>query len=345
MTKSKVVMIVSNPQVPHNREDYERIGAELLNIPCETEDEIVEATKDADFVITMMKPLSRRAMENMKQCRMIYNLGTGYEAIDIEAATDNGICVSFPGGYCSREVAEHTMGLILACARKICRLDRAVRAGKWDSYEKREVRTRILPPMFQLRGHRLGLVGFGRIAQQVVPMAKGFGMRIIAHDPYISSGLYDELGVEEAPLDSIIEDSDFISIHAAFTSNSKHMFNAELFKRMKSTAYLINCARGDFVDEEALCRAVEEGEIAGAGLDVLEKEGIMPDARLLQLENITITPHTAFYSMESRELFAWRPFEDVSLVMRGYWPKCLINPAVKEVYEARWGPLKDDPGN
>ncbi|MCF8111773.1 MAG: C-terminal binding protein [Desulfobacteraceae bacterium] len=341
MTKSKVAMIVSNPQVPHNREDYERIGADFVNVPCETEDEIVEATKDADFVITMMKPISRRAIENMKQCRMIYNLGTGYEAIDLDAATDNGICVSFPGGYCSQEVAEHTMGLILACARKICRLDRAVRAGKWDSYEKKEVRTRILPPMFQLSGQTLGLVGFGRIAQKVVPMARGFKMRILAYDPYVSSNLFDELGVKEASLDYIMENSDFISIHAAFTQDSKHMFNAKRFKKMKNTAYLINCARGDFIDEKALCRAVEEGEIAGAGLDVLEKEGIRPDHPILQLENITITPHTAFYSMESRELFAWRPFEDVSLVMKGFWPKCLINPAVKEVYTAKWGPLKD----
>ncbi|MFW5908310.1 MAG: C-terminal binding protein [Desulfosalsimonas sp.] len=341
MEKSKVVMIVSNPIVPHDKSDYDKIGAEFVNIPCETEDDIIEATKDADFVITMMKPLSRKAIENMKQCRMIYNLGTGYEAIDLDAATDNGICVSFPGGYCSLEVAEHAMGLILACARKICRLDRAVRAGKWDSYEKKEVRTQILPPMFQVKGRTLGLVGFGRIAQKIVPMAKGFSMKVVAYDPYIPSDLFEELGVEQVSLDYIIENSDFISLHAAFTSDAKHMFNMEQFKRMKDTAYLINCARGDFINEEDLCRAVKEGEIAGAGLDVLQKEEVRPDSPLLEPENITITPHTAFYSMEARQLFAWRPFEDISLVMKGYWPKCLLNADVKDAFAAKWGQLED----
>jgi D-3-phosphoglycerate dehydrogenase len=278
----------------------------------------------------------------MKQCRMIYNLGTGYEAVDLDAATNNGICVSFPGGYCSLEVAEHAMGLILACARKICRLDRAVRAGKWDSYEKKEVRTQILPPMFQVKGRTLGLVGFGRIARKIVPMARGFGMKVVAYDPYIPSELFKELGVEEVSLDYIIENSDFISLHAAFTQDARYMFNMEQFKRMKNTAYLINCARGDFINEEDLCRAVKEGEIAGAGLDVLQKEEVKPDSPLLEPENITITPHTAFYSKEARELFAWRPFEDISLVMKGYWPKCLLNTDVKDAFAAKWGRLKDN---
>ncbi len=342
MEKAKVVMIVSNALVPHDRDDYSGIGADFVTSPCEKEQEIIDATGDADFVLTMMKPLPRKVIENMAACRMIYNLGTGYEAIDLEAATDQGICVSFPGGYCSLEVAEHAMGLILDCARKICRLDRAVRAGKWDSYEKKEIRTQIMPPMFQLKGQTVGLIGFGRIAQNIVPMAKGFGMRVMASDPYVPSELFKKLGVEEVTVDSIIEEADFISIHAAFTPDSRHMFNMQQFKKMKNTAYLINCARGDFIDEKALYTAVKEGEIAGAGLDVLQKEEVRPDNPLLELESITITPHAAYYSMESRAKYALRPFEDVSLVMKGLWPKCLINVDVKEAYVAKWGPMKDE---
>lgn len=342
MEQSKVVMIVSNALVPHDMDDYKNIGADFVTIPCETEEEIAQATHDADFVVTMMTSVRWKVIENMEQCRMIYNLGTGYEAIDLDAATDCGVCVSFPGGYCSLEVAEHTMGLILACARKICRLDRAVRAGKWDSYEKKEIRTEIMPPMFQLNGQTLGLIGFGRIAQNIVPMAKGFGMRVVASDPYVPDEVFTQLGVEKVLNEYIIEHADFVSIHAAFTPDSKDMFNREQFKRMKKTAYLINCARGNFIDEEELCSAVKEGEIAGAGLDVLKKEEVLLDNPLLELERITITPHAAYYSMKSREKYAWRPFEDISLVMRGVWPKCLINTEVKEAYMAKWGPMKDE---
>ena len=342
MEQSKVVMIVSNALVPHDMDDYKNIGANFVTIPCETEEQIAQATHDANFVVTMMRPVTRRVIENMEQCRMIYNLGTGHEGIDIDAATDCGICVSFPGGYSSLEVAEHTMGLILACARKICRLDRAVRAGKWDSYEKKEIRTEIMPPMFQLNGQTLGLIGFGRIAQNIVPMAKGFRMRVVASDPYVPDEVFTQLGVEKVINQYIIEHADFVSIHAAFTPDSKDMFNREQFKQMKKTAYLINCARGNFINEEELCSAVKEGEIAGAGLDVLKKEEVLLDNPLLELERITITPHAAYYSMESREKYAWRPFENISLVMRGVWPKGLINTEVKEAYMAKWGPMKDE---
>jgi D-3-phosphoglycerate dehydrogenase / 2-oxoglutarate reductase len=342
MEKSKVIMIVSNALVPHEMDDYREIGAEFVTIPCETEPEIIDATVDADFVITMMRSVSRKVIENMRKCRMIYNLGTGYEAIDLDAATEHGVCVSFPGGYCSSEVAEHAMGLILCCARKICRLDRAVRAGKWDSYEKKEIRTQIMPPMFQLKGQTVGLIGFGRIARNIVPMAKGFGMKILANDPYVPSDLFKELDVEEVTIDHIIKNSDFISIHASFTKEFRHMFGMEQFKKMRNTAYLINCARGDFIDEKALYTAVKEGEIAGAGLDVLQKEEVRPDNPLLELESITITPHAAYYSMESRAKYARRPFEDISLVMKGVWPKCLVNTEVRENYVAKWGAMRNE---
>lgn len=342
MEQAKAVMIVSNALVPHDINDYRNIGVDFVTTPCETDDETARATKDADFVITMMKPVRRKVIENMERCRMIYNLGTGYEEIDIDAATDQGICVSFPGGYCSLEVAEHAMGLIIDCARKISRLDRAVRAGKWDSYEKKEIRTQIMPPMFQLKGQTVGLLGFGRIAQNMVTMAHGFGMNVVACDPYIPSEVFDRLGVKSVTFDFLIEHSDFISIHAAFTPDARHMFNMEQFKRMKKTAYLINCARGGFIDEGALYAAIKEGEIAGAGLDVLQKEEVLPGNPLLELENIIITPHSAYYSMESREKYAYRPFEDISLVMKGIWPKCLINTEVKEAYGAKWGAMRDE---
>ena len=333
----KTVMVVANPMIPHDEADYRRIGVEFITSPCQTEEEIIEAARDADFVLTFKKPFTSKVMEQLTRCRMVYNIGTGYETIDLEAATEHGICVSYPDAYCSEEVAEHAMALILACARKLVRLDRAVREGKWESYEKREIRFNILPPMFPIRGQTLGLIGFGRIARKLVPKARGFDMRVLAFDPYIPASVFDEYGVEAVNLDYLIENSDFVSVHAAFTSDARHMLGAEQFQKMKPTAYVINCARGEFIDEEALYDAVTRGEIAGAALDVIQEESMPLSHPLLKSDNIIITPHTAYYSEESLGRLRKRPFEEIARMVNGQWPQWLLNTEVKKKFEQRWG--------
>lgn len=333
----KVVMLVANPMIPHDEADYREIGVEFIPRPCQTEEEIIKAARDADFILTFKKPVTRKVIEQLERCRLIYNIGTGYETIDMAAATEHGICVSYPDAYCSEEVAEHAMALILACARKLVRLDRAVRDGKWESYEKREIRLNILPPMLPIRGKTLGLIGFGRIARKLVPKAKGFEMRVLALDPYVPASVFDEYGVEAVPLDYLIENSDFLSVHAAFTSDARHMLGAEQFQRMKPTAYVINCARGEFIDEAALYQALSRGEIAGAALDVIQEERMLPDHPLLKLDNVIITPHTAYYSEESLARMRRRPFEEIERMVNGQWPQWLLNSEVKKKFEQRWG--------
>jgi D-3-phosphoglycerate dehydrogenase len=333
----KVVMVVANPMIPHDEEDYRKIGAEFVTRLCETEEELISAARDADFVLTFKKPFNRKVIGQLERCRMIYNIGTGYETIDLDAATEHGICVSYPDAYCSEEVAEHAMALILACARKLVRLDRAVRDGKWESYEKREIRFNILPPMFPVKGQTLGIIGLGRIGRKLVPKAKGFDMRVLAYDPYVSASVFKECGAEATELDYIIENSDFISVHAAFTSEARHMLGAEQFKKMKPSAYVINCARGEFIDEEALYDAVVQGEIAGAALDVIQEESMPPDHPLLKLENVIITPHTAYYSEEALGRLRKRPFEEIARMVKGEWPQWLINTGVKDRFQQRWG--------
>ena len=333
----KVVMVVANPMLPHDEEDYRQIGAEFITQPCETENEIIAAAQDADFVLTFKRPFTRKVIEKLNRCKMIYNIGTGYETIDLAAATEHGICVTYPDGYCTEEVAEHAMALILACARKVLRLDRAVRAGKWDSYEKREIRFQILPPMLPLKGQALGLIGFGRISRALVPKAKGFELRVIAFDPYVPSSVFEEFAVESVPLDYLLGNSDFVSLHAAFIPEARHMLGIKQFKQMKPTAYLINCARGDFIDEPALHTALTQGDIAGAALDVLQAESVGLDHPLLQLENVIITPHAAYYSEESLDRMRRRPYEEIARVINGEWPRWLINTEVKENFQNRWG--------
>ncbi|MCK5592725.1 C-terminal binding protein, partial [Candidatus Bathyarchaeota archaeon] len=213
-------------------------------------------------------------------------------------------------------------------------LDKAVRDGKWDSYEKKEIRLKILPPMFKLKGQILGLIGFGRIPQRLVPKAKGFELRIIAFDPYVSSSAFETLGVESVSFDYLLKSSDYVSVHAAFTPKAWHMIGIDQFKMMKHTAYIINCARGEFIDEQALYLALTQGYIAGAALDVLERESVGLDHPLLRLENVIITAHSAYYSEQSVLKYRQRPYEEIARIIKGQQPRRLLNPEVKGRFEA-----------
>ena len=191
--------------------------------------------------------------------------------------------------------------------------------------------------MLPLAGQTLGLIGFGRISRKLVPKARGFELRVMAYDPYVPASAFQEFGVEKATLDYLLENSDFVSIHASFTPESRHMLGIKQFQRMKPNAYLINCARGEFVDEPALYTALQRGDIAGAALDILQAGHIDPDYPLLQMENVIITPHTAWYSDESVNKMRRRPYEEIARVAQGEWPRWLINTKVKENFQRRWG--------
>jgi len=330
----KVVRTIEGAHL--DKEKYQEIGAEFVLIPCHTEDEIIAATRDADAVQTYLQPFTRRVISNLSRCKLIHNIGTGYEGIDIEAATEYGICVTYPGDYCANEVAEHTVALILACARKLLRLDRAVSEGKWDSHAKEGIR-KVWPPMFPVKGQTLGLIGFGRIAREVVPKAKGMGLRIIAFDSYVTSKIFQELGVESVAFDRLLEEADFVSVHSAMTKENKYLLGLEQFKKMKTTAYFINTARAGIVDEQALYNALAQGYIAGAALDVVEGEHVGPDHPLLQLDNMILTGHSAFYSEASISKLKQRPYEEIARIISHEWPLWWLNPEAKENFLKRWG--------
>ncbi len=330
----KVVMTAR--VLPHREiESYQNLGVDFQAVPCNTEDEVIAATRDADAIITLMQPFSRRVIENLENCKLIFNAGTGFDTIDVQAATEHGICVASPGDYCVEEVSDHAMALLLACARKITRLDRAVRAGKWSAFEKREIRGKILPPMFHLRGQTLGLIGLGRIGGTIAGKAKGFGLKVVAFDPYLPPEVFKQMDVESVTFDHLLETSDFVLIQASFSPQAKHMIGMEQLRKMKPTAYIINTARGSFVDEEALCTALSQGYIAGAALDVVEAEpeGIYPEHPLLTLDNVIITAHSAYYSEQSWAKYKQRIYEAVASIVNGKWPDWLINPEVKDNFQ------------
>jgi D-3-phosphoglycerate dehydrogenase len=343
----KVVMTLHH--LAGNEEECRKIGGELITIPCYTEDEVIAATHDADAVMTGVEcPVSytRKVISQLKNCRIIHNISTGYERIDIPAATDYGICVSYPADYCSEEVAEHSVALLLACARRILRLDKAVRDGHWGFSARHEM-TEIWMPMFRLTEQTLGIIGFGRTGRLVVPKAKGFGLRVIACDPLVPSNVFKESGVESVTLDYLLRESDYVSINAALTPESRHLLGIEQFKKMKPTAYFINCSRAELTDEEALYTALTNGYIAGAGLDLVSKEVFNAGHPLLKLDNVTFTGHSAWYSERSIAEIRRRAYENIGRVFRGEWPTWFLNPEVKEKFLKRWGkaPLakKDKP--
>ncbi len=309
------------------------LGVDFHTVPCNTEDEVITATRDADAIITLLQPYSRRVIEKLEKCKLIFNAGTGFDTIDVEAATEHGICVSHPGDYCMEEVSDHAIALLFALARKITRLDRAVREGKWDAFEKREIRGKILPPVFQVRGQTLGLIGLGRIGRMIADKAKGFGLRVIAFDPYVSQEVFKQMNVEPVTLEHLLETSDFVSIQASFSPGARHMLGIEQFRKMKPTAYVINVGRGAFIDQPALYDALSSGYIAGVGLDVTEEEpaGIGAEHPLLTLDNVIITAHSAYYSEQSWDKYKQRIYEAVASIVNGQWPEWVINPEVKRI--------------
>lgn len=330
----KVVRTIEGAHLDEER--YREIGAEFIMAPCQTENEIIAATHDADAVQTYLQLFTKRVISKLNKCKLIHNIGTGYEGIDIEAATEYGICISYPGDYCKGEVAEHTIALILACARKLLRLDKGVREGKWDSHGKEGIR-KVWPPMFQIKGQTLGLIGFGRIAREIVPKAKSLELKVIAFDPYVPTTIFEELGVKSVTLDYLLKESDYVSIHANLTKETHHLLGLEQFKKMKTTTYLINVSRAGITDEQALFVALTHGYIAGAALDVVEGECIGLDHPLLKLDNVILTGHSAFYSEQSIFELKYRPYEEICRIIRGEWPLRLLNPEVKENFIKRWG--------
>ena len=335
----KVVVTMTIPQ-HHFDNSYEeevlgKLGADVIKYErCDTEEALIAACHDADGTINVFEPFSRRVIKNLDKCKIISKVGIGLDGTDIEAATEHGIILTNVPDYCLEEVADHAMTLLLACSRKLLKMNKIVIKGGlgWWAREARDP----LVPMLALREQTLGLVGFGKIACNLVPRAKAFGLKIIAYDPYLPPSGIEKNGAEPVSLDRLLQESDFISLHAPGTKDTYHMFGLEQFRKMKPTAYLINTARGSVVDEPALYTAVSQGWIAGAGLDVMEKEPPNPNNPLLELDDVIITPHDASYSETAYWKLRREPVDEVARVLRGKWPLHFVNPDVKESFIKKW---------
>lgn len=315
------------------------LGATMINGMWQTEDEIIENAADADAVIcsTTHQPFNRRVLTALTRCRIVASLGIGYNQADVQAATDCGIAITNVPDYCLDEVSGRAIAFIMALGHKIIQLDRAVKEKQVCFITDRDALHEVAHPMFRMRDQTLGIIGLGRIGTATAIKARGLGMRVLAHDPYVFGGVMESLGVKPVDLSTLLRQSDFVSVHSPLTTETRGMFGVEQFKKMKRTAYFINVARGDCVDETALIWALQERLIAGAGLDVTAEEHIAPDNPLIKMPNVILTGHSASYS-ESSEMELWiKPMTQVVKALQGEWPQYAINPEVKRKWLEKWG--------
>ena len=316
--------------IEEERDEFGRMGAELILAQVREEKDLIRVCKEADGIINQYAPLTRRVFENLPKCRVVARYGVGVDSIDLKAATDLGIIVANVPDYCIDEVANHTLALILALVRKITFFDRRVKSNQWDFRQG--------APIHRIQGKILGLIGCGRIGLEVAKRISAFGAKVIAFDPYIHKTTEE---MELTDLETVLGKSDFISIHCPLNESTRHLIREEEFQKMKKKPFLINTSRGPIIDEKALIQALLEGQICGAGLDVLENEPPDPQNPLLKMENVILSPHVGFYSVESISALKQRTAKNVSEVLTGKWPYSIVN---REVIGKTRAPLPPYPG-
>jgi D-3-phosphoglycerate dehydrogenase / 2-oxoglutarate reductase len=272
-------------------------------------DDILAVAKDADAILVTYAKLTRDLLMQLTKCKAIGRFGLGVDNIDLAAAREKGIAVNYVPDYCIREVSDHAMALLLALIRKIPLSNKLVQSGRWEMP--------AVVPIRRIEGTVLGLVGFGHIPRLVAPKAQAFGIKVIAFDPFAKPEVFKAAQVESVDFDTLLKTSDYISVHAPLLPATRGMMNADAFAKMKKGAYLVNTARGPLIDEAALIAALDAGQLGGAGLDVVATEPLANDSKLLGRDNVIISPHTGFYSIEALNELQTKCAADVARVLSG----------------------------
>jgi D-3-phosphoglycerate dehydrogenase len=317
----------------YEMEALEGLDAEIVEGPA-NEDAFIAAAKDADAIYGKGIPISKRIIDNLTRCKLIALGSVGVDLVDVAAATARGIPVTNCPDTFIEEVADHAMTLLLAGFRQVVDQDRMVREGRW-----KEGRPALLK-VPRLMGQTLGFIAFGRVARAVAARAQPFGLRLMAYDPFIEEMMMLERGVMPATLSEVLQQSDFISMHAPATPEARGMLKEKHFKQMKRNAIFINTGRGKIVGEAALIKALQEGWISHAALDVLEQEPPGHNNPLLSMNNVTLSAHVSSASARFDPARKRRVGQELALALSGRWPMSCVNPAVLAKSELRqWQPV------
>jgi D-3-phosphoglycerate dehydrogenase / 2-oxoglutarate reductase len=315
------------------------IDAEIFEIPPGSEDDFVAAARDADALYAKGRRITRKMIDGLARCKIISLGSVGVDSVDVEAATARGIPVTNCPDTFIEEVADHAMTLMLATHRRLIVQDRMVREGRWA-----EGRPALLK-FPRLRGMTLGLIAFGHVARAVAERAKPFGLHVIAYDPYIEEIAMIERGVEPVGLPELLARADIISMHTPATESANRLIREEHFRQMKKTAIYVSTGRGPTTDEAALIKALDEGMIAGAGLDVLEQEPPGGNNPLLKMDNVVLTAHVASATARFDPARRRRVGLELSLALSGKWPMSCVNPSVlANSGLRRWQPVSMERG-
>lgn len=325
-TWTVVVTDFNYPDLSIEEEELSQWDSQIVPAQCTAPEEVLKAGKDADALIAQYAPITRYVIERLSKCKVLGRYGIGVDNIDVAAATFRGIAVVNVPSYCEEEVSEHTLAFLLAWVRRVPHYKEEVRRGIWDWKTGR--------PIYRLQGKTLGLLGFGKIARLVARKAKAFGLTVIAHDPYLADEVFAQEGVERVEFDELLARSDFLSIHVPLTESTRHLIDEEALAKMKPTACLINTSRGGVIDERALIQALQAGRIAGACLDVTDQEPPDPQNPLLELEQVLISPHVAWYSEESQIELRRKIARDVGRALNGILPEGLVNRELAHLFRS-----------
>ncbi len=307
------------PDVEQERAAVEGEGWQLVVGNATAEADVANLCSDADGVLAVRASISRHVIESMSRCRVIVRYGIGVETVDINAATEHGIVVANVPDYCVDEVSDHALTLLLMLSRQSLAATQLARKPTWS--------TATMPPLHRLRGQICGLFGAGKIGSALASKVEGLGMQVLVCDPYLDEAKAMELGMKKVSFEELLHSSDYISIHAPLTPQTKHTFGEAALARMKKSSFIINTARGGLIDEIALLAAIESGTIAGAGLDVLESETAVTPLRssLVQHPKIIVTAHTAWLSEEARATLQARAVAQVVACLKGQMPYGWVN--------------------
>lgn len=310
----KVVFVDNKPVYAMNTEIQRAVcqsyGFEYVTLDCRSEEEVIEKCRDADAILDVYFPLTPRIIQSLERCKVLVRFGIGYDCIDVEAATQKGIFVCNVPDYCIEEVATHTVALILDLCRKTCFYHNEVKEGRWKNASGY--------PVHRLSTQTVGFWGFGHIARQAARYLSAFGCRILAHDPFLPDEIFAQQGVERVSLEALLASADILSLHAPLTEQTHHQVNRESIAKMKDGVMLVNTSRGPLICEEDLLEGIASGKITAAALDVVEFEPIqVPHYRLFTSGRITVTPHAAFASAESRVELLQKVAQSACAVLAG----------------------------
>lgn len=322
--RSRILITEAMPLLDEEKTILEKY-ADLKLAKSTAEEYLAVEAGDVDVIMVVYAKITRPIIDSARKLRGIVRYGIGVDNIDIDAATKRGVSVANVPDYSIGTVADHVLALLLALSRKILLADKTVRTGEYVG--------RWTSPSDKIKGldlerKVLGLIGLGKIGRAVAARAKGFGMKVIACDPYLDKEVARTLDFKLVDLDMLLRESDFVSIHTPLLAETCGMIGEREMKMMKETAYLINAARGPIVDEKALYKALEEEWIAGAGIDVYEKEPPDPTNPLFKLENTVLTPHIAWYTEDALRRLEMSAVDETIRILQGQQPENLVNKEV-----------------